>query len=335
MNRINRDVVAAWRQVTIAFLTTILIFPPTFVLAHAQEQKKPVRENRGIKVPDSSPTTPESDQLASNRKPEVVIQSSHSKPVNTIAFSPDGTWLASGANDDTIKIWDTSTGYVLRTLYGHSSNVNALAVSPDGKLLASGSGDMISTREIPTFKQGGIVGGARDNTVRIWEVQSGREIRTLRGHVLPVGGVAFSADGRTLTSASGDAVKVWDVASGNELRSQQTKYDKSGMEKWDSIRYFSIFGRDKRETQQAEWQKNLKLSASKITVSTEGQLAAVGQPDKGIWIYDAASGRELRELTFKALPETEHSSLAFSAGGRLVAFAKTKIGRASCRERVE
>src|SRR5687768_1062376 len=323
MNRINRDVVAAWRQVTIAFLTTILIFPPTFVLAHAQEQKKPVRENRGIKVPDSSPTTPESDQLASNRKPEVVIQSSHSKPVNAIAFAPDGSWLASGANDDTIKIWDTSRGHLLRTLYGHSSNVNALAVSPDGKLLASGSGDMTSKREFPTFKRGGIAGGARDNTIRIWEVQSGREFKMLSGHQLPVGGVAFSADGRTLTSASGDAVKVWDIASGQELRSQKTKYDKSGMEKWDTFRSFSIFGRDKRETQQAEWQKNLKLSASKITVDHRGQLAAVGQPDKGIWIYDATSGRELRAVMLKALPDTEHASIAFSANGRLVAFAKT------------
>ena len=275
MNRINHDAVVAWRHVTLTLLIGILISSPLCILGHPQEKKRPVQEDRGLRGSGSSTTTPESDQLASTRKPEVVIQSSHSKPVNTIAFSPDGTWLASGANDDTIKIWDPSTGYVLRTLYGHSSNVNALAVSPDSKLLASGSGDMISTQEIPTFKRGGIVGGARDNTIRIWDVQRGREIRTLRGHVLPVGGVAFSPDGRTLTTASGDAVKVWDVASGNELRTQQTKYDKSGMEKWDSFRSFSIFGRDKRETQQAEWQKNLKLSASKINVSAGGQLAAV------------------------------------------------------------
>ena len=52
-------------------------------------------------------------------------------------------------------------------------------------------------------------------------------------------------------------------------------------------------------------------------------MAAVGQPDKGIRLYHASNARELRELTFKALPETEHSSLAFSADGRLVAFAKT------------
>ena len=323
MNSITCDLVAGLRRVTITLVMVALISSPLPVLAHPQEQNKPVQENRGIKVPGHSAPTSEPDQLSSSKRPEVVIQSSHSKPVNTVAFSPDGKWLASGANDDTIKIWDTSTGYVLRTLYGHSSNVNSLAVSPDGKLLASGSGDMTSTREIPTFKRGGIVGGVRDNTVRLWDVQSGREIRALHGHELPVGGVAFSADGRTLTSVSGDAVKVWEVSSGKELRTQQTKYDKSGMEKWDSFRSFSIFGRDKRETQQAEWQKNLKLSASKINVSAGGQLAAVGQPDKGIWIYDASNGREMRELTFKALPDTEHSSLAFSAEGRLVAFAKT------------
>ncbi|HEV2835462.1 MAG TPA: caspase family protein [Pyrinomonadaceae bacterium] len=303
----------------------VLCFSCFLVAAQSGAQQKPGgQENRGLGLPTSSIKTSAPDQLGSGPRPEVVIQSSHTKAVNALAFAPDASWLASGANDDTIKIWDTATGHLLRTLYGHSANINALAVSPDGKLLASGSGDMISKREFPTFRGGGIAGGARDNTIKIWDVHSGREIRTLSGHVLPVGGVAFSGDGRTLTSASGDAIKVWDVASGKELRSQKTKYDKSGMEKWDSFRSFSIFGRDKRETQQAEWQKNLKLSDSRIVVSADGQLAAVGQPDKGIWIYDALSGREIRQLTFQATPETEHSSVAFSASGRLVAFAKTR-----------
>lgn len=321
MHRITRKVFAAWRQVSITLIVLTLVCQPISVAGQSGGEQQ--KENRGLGVTNRATKTSDADQPTSDTKPEVVIQSSHTKRINAIAFAPDGRWLASGANDDTIKIWDISTGYLLRTLYGHASNVNALAVSPDGKLLASGSGDMTSKREFPTFKRGGIAGGARDTTVRIWDIQSGRELKTLTGHELPVGGVAFSADGRTLTSVSGDAVKVWDVASGKELRSQKTKYDKSGMEKWDSFRSFSIFGRDKRETQQAEWQKNLKLSASKITVSHEGQLAAVGQPDKGIWIYDANSGREVRQLTFKASPETEHSSLAFSANARLMAFAKT------------
>ena len=65
------------------------------------------------------------------------------------------------------------------------------------------------------------------------------------------------------------------------------------------------------------------MSASKIAVSSNGQIAAVGQPDKAVKLYDAQSGRELRELSFKAIPEAENSSLAFSADARLVAFAKT------------
>lgn len=316
MHRINRQVYSASRQWVVALILLLSLTLPLISTAHSQEK-------RGIGVTSNSARKSEPDQLSSDTKPEVVIQSSHTKPINAITFSPDASWLASGANDDTIKIWDTATGHLLRTLYGHSSNVNALAVSPDGKLLASGSGDMTSKREVPTFKQGGLVGGARDNTIRIWDVQTGREIKTLSGHELPVGGVAFSADGRTLTSASGEAVKVWDVASGQELRSQKTKYDKSGMEKYNSIRSFSLFGRDKREVQEAEWLKNLKLSASRIVVSSAGQLAAVGQPDKAIWLYDANSGRELRELPVKAMPDAEPSSLAFSTEGRLVAFART------------
>ncbi len=69
--------------------------------------------------------------------------------------------------------------------------------------------------------------------------------------------------------------------------------------------------------------KNFKLSASKIAVSSNGQFAAVGQPDKAVEVYDAQNGREVRELPFKAIPEAENSSLAFSADARLVAFAKT------------
>jgi WD40 repeat protein/uncharacterized caspase-like protein len=290
------------------------------ISAFAQSSRQ---ENRGLELPPGSARSSREASLPSSAKPELVIQAGHTKPINAVAFVPDGRWLASGGKDDTIKIWDTSTGYVLRTLYGHSSNVNALAVSADGKYLASASGDMTDKRDFQTFRKGGVVGAIDDNTVRIWEVQTGREVRTLRGHELPVGAVAFSNDARLLTSASGDSIKVWDVTSGTELRSQKTRYDKSGMEKFDSFRGFSIFGRDKRDTHQADWQKNLKLSGSKMVVSFDGRLAAVGQPDKPVRIYDTTVGRELRELAFRAIPEAENSSVAFSPDSRLIAHAKT------------
>jgi len=308
------------RQISSLILLLSVICTPVGGLAQSKDQEK-----RGLGVaPSPSPTPASMTRVAPGDKPELVLQSGHTKSANTVAFSPDNRWLASGGKDNVIKIWDLANGNILRTLYGHTSNVNALAVSPDGKLLASGSGDINDERDLGTFTQGGVIGGSADNTVRIWSVQTGQQLQVLRGHELPVAAVAFSNDSRSLTSVGGDAVKVWDVAAGTELRSQKTQYGKSGMEKLNSIPSFSVFGGgDKERKQELQRQKNFKMSASKIAVSANGQLAGVGQPDKAVKLYDAQSGRELRELQFKAIPEAENSSLAFSADARLVAFSKT------------
>lgn len=307
-----------WRQLSSLILLMSVICAPISGMAQSKEQEK-----RGIGVTSAPSQTPASATPATpGDKPELILQTGHTRSANAVAFSPDNRWLASGGKDNVIKIWDLTTGNVLRTLYGHTSNVNALAVSPDGKLFASGSGDVNDQRDLWTFTQGGVVGGATDNTVRIWDIQTGRELKVLRGHELPVGAVAFSTDGRSLTSVSGDSVKVWDVAAGSELRSQNTKYGKSGMEKLNSMPSF-FGGADKKQKQEEKRLKAFKLSASKIAVSSNGQFAAVGQPDKAVKVYDTQSGREVRELPFKAIPEAENSSLAFSADARLIAFAKT------------
>jgi WD40 repeat protein len=302
-------------------LMLLISFTCTPVFAQTKEQ-----ERRGIGVP-SAPTpspTPTTSGNAGGR-PELILQTGHTRSINAVAFSPDNRWLASGGKDNVIKIWDLATGNILRTLYGHTANVNALVVSPDGKLLASGSGDINDKRDLGAFTLGGVVGGAEDNTVRIWSVQTGQQLQVLRGHELPVAALAFSTDGRTLTTVSGDAIKVWNVSAGTELRSQKTQYGKSGMEKLNSISSIGcVMGCGNKERKQEEQRlKNFKMSASKIAVSSNGQIAAVGQPDKALKIYDAQSDREIREMSFNASPEAENSSLAFSADARLVAFAKT------------
>src|SRR6185503_16662776 len=88
-------------------------------------------------------------QNAPMARAELVLQTGHTGSVNALALSPDGRFLVSGSEDVTLKIWDTATGNVLRTLSGHEKPVLAAAISPDGKLIAS---------------------GGADQTVRVWDV---------------------------------------------------------------------------------------------------------------------------------------------------------------------
>ena len=73
---------------------------------------------------------------------KIVVQTRLSALVTSVSFSPGGKILASGSADNTIKLWDVSTGKELRTLWGHSGVINSVAFSPNGKILASGSSDM-------------------------------------------------------------------------------------------------------------------------------------------------------------------------------------------------
>ncbi|MHC5729339.1 MAG: WD40 repeat domain-containing protein, partial [Nostoc sp.] len=73
----------------------------------------------------------------------------HSGSVNSVAISPDGKTLASGSDDETIKLWNLATGEQIRTLTGHSEVLN-VAISPDGKTLVS---------------------GGSDNTIKIWRLK--------------------------------------------------------------------------------------------------------------------------------------------------------------------
>ncbi len=127
---------------------------------------------------------------------DIGLLKGHSKAVYGLAFSPDGTRLASASHDMTVRIWDVETQSELHTMTGHTGLTVAVAWSPDGSMAAS---------------------GAYDHTVRVWNADTGDLIRVLEGHTGWVDAVAFSPDGRLLASGGyDDVVRIWDVATGEE-----------------------------------------------------------------------------------------------------------------------
>ena len=121
---------------------------------------------------------------------KIATLEGHTERVNSVAFSPDRTTLASGSDDATIKLWDVTTSTNIATLEGHTNRVNPVAFSPDGTTLASGGWEAI----------------------KLWDVAARTNIATFKGHTDEVNSVAFSSDGATLASGSRDGtILLWDM----------------------------------------------------------------------------------------------------------------------------
>jgi len=243
----------------------------------------------------------------------------HTGYVDSVAFSPDGRTLASGDFDDTIKLWDVTSGQLLHTLINHGRYVISVAFSPDGRMLASGnanktiklwdapSGQLLHTLTLtgPTnednevrsvaFSPDGstLASGSWDKTVKLWDVTSGRLLRTLTDHA-EVNSVAFSPDGRTLASGSYDnTVKLWDAPSGQLLRTLTAPTgptDSAGRTDW----------------------------VNSVAFSPDGRTLASGNGnyDTTVKIWDATSGQLLRALIGHTASVL---SVAFSPDGRTLA----------------
>ncbi|GAB1542532.1 hypothetical protein NUACC21_52060 [Scytonema sp. NUACC21] len=140
---------------------------------------------------------------------EITTLREHSSTVRSVAFSPDGQTLASGSEDGTVKLWDIKNKQVTRILVGHTEPIRSVAISPI-------SSEFSSDGEGP----GGILASSSaDDTIKLWDLATGEEIHTFKGHSYSVNSIAFTSDGKILASGSSDhTIKLWNMETKREIR---------------------------------------------------------------------------------------------------------------------
>ncbi len=161
----------------------------------------------------------------------------HQQPVRSVAWSPDGTMIASGADDAQLLIWDVQ-GMVHVSV--HQGNpVRTLAWSPDGQQMVTGSGNqvtflkalngtivsksglhngMVTSLAWSKLHPEWVVSGALDKQAIVWDTTTYRPQTRFKVHTSPIEAVSWAADGQTVGSASqGGVVRVWNAATGQEV----------------------------------------------------------------------------------------------------------------------
>jgi Tol biopolymer transport system component len=176
----------------------------------------------------------------------LLVYTGHQAVVTTVAWSPRGDRLASGSQDQTVQVWDASSGAHPLIYRGLPTNINTLAWSPlpaDPRIASAGGNDFFQgndqvqiwnavtganilayrnytqpVRSVAWSPDGTrIASGGEDKVVQIWEASSGKFIRLYNGHKGAVNAIAWSPDGTRIASASDDrTVQIWDVQSASQ-----------------------------------------------------------------------------------------------------------------------
>ena len=215
---------------------------------------------------------------------QTKVLNGHTGAIHSIVFSPDSKLIASSSNDQTIKLWDVTSGKIIYTLkalsderkweiysrhnqptyneYLKSYNSIQLDISPDGKLLAS-------TNSLET-------------AIKIWDMKSGELIKVLETKN-PMCSIAFSPDNQLLAAGEKKEIILWDVASGNP-HSQQLKLNSAN----DTV-------------------SNLKFSLNNIWLIAETQRNYLDSICIKIW--NIVTGKEIKPIT----PEQERKRNKYSA----------------------
>jgi WD40 repeat protein/serine/threonine protein kinase len=229
-----------------------------------------------------------------------------------VKFSPDGKFLATASGDaksSSAKIWDAETGAEVLSLVGHTSRVRGIDFSPDGKLIATGS---------------------RDETIRIWDAESGKELNkfAVEKNELPVeiNDLQFTPDGKKLIAVNSYGAQVWEISSGKILFNLSEKSAISVAASSDGKlfafggTYSTIFVHDAGTGKPISTITGHEASITQVTFSPDGKLIASTSNDRTARFFNARSGVEIQNLKAHL---NEVRSIAFSPDGKFIATAGT------------
>jgi WD40 repeat protein len=245
--------------------------------------------------------------------------SGHTKEIVSLSLSEDGRFLVSGGRDNTLKLWDLSSGMIIRTFSGHSNRVIGVSIDGKGKKILSASLDdtlrlwdgdtgqcirvfqeklqvnCISLSENGLFA----VSGQEYGSVKLWDTAGGICLKTLEGHSERIQSVSISPDGKKALSGSYDrTIKLWDLEKGISIKTLEGHTDKIN----------SVFLRDKSAISGSK-DKTIRLwdidtgictkifptfFVNSVSLSPDGKWALSGDDNCAVKLWDVSSGRCIR-----------------------------------------